>query len=64
MTSPSPVSSTAVSQTVCPEEVTNQTLMSAITDLRAQLTSVSRRQDELMELITDLRYELDTRGGP
>jgi len=64
MSSPSPDSSAAVSQTVCSEEVTNQTLMSVIVDLRAQLTSMSRRQDELMELVLDLRRELKTRTEP
>ena len=64
MSSPSPVSSAAASQTVRSEEVTNQTLMSVIVDLRAQLTSMSRRQDELMELVLDLRRELKTHTEP
>ena len=64
MPSPSPVSSAATSQTVCSEEVTNQALMKVIVDLQAQLTSLSRQQNELMELVTDLRRELGTRAEP
>ena len=64
MSSPSPVSSTSASQTVCPEEVTNQALMSAIMDLRARLVSMSREQDQLVKLVNDLRDGLDTRTEP
>jgi len=34
--------------------------MSVVLNLRTQLTSLSRRQDELTELVTDLRRELQT----
>ena len=64
MPSSSPVSSTAASKTVYSEEVTNQALMSAIMDLRAQLTSLSHRQDWLMELITGLLHEFNARTEP
>ena len=55
MSSPYPIS---------PEEVTNHTLMTGIIDLRAQLTSMSRRQDELIQLVLDLRQELTARVEP
>ena len=65
MSSPSPVSSTSTSQTVCPEEVTNQALMSAIMDLRAKLVSMSSEQDRLVKLVNDLsRRGLDTHTEP
>jgi len=64
MSSPSPDSSATTSQTVCSEEVTNQALMSLIVDLRAQLTSMSRRQEQLMELVLNLRPEPATRAEP
>lgn len=35
--------------------------MGVITGIRAQLDSVSRRQDELVDCVTDLRSELGTR---
>lgn len=35
--------------------------MNVILDLRAQLTSLTHRQDELTELVTDLRRELQVR---
>lgn len=55
MSSPYPIS---------PEEVTNHTLMTVVIDLRAQLTSMSRRQDELIQLVLDLRQELTARVEP
>lgn len=41
-----------------------QTLMSAIMDLRAHLTTMTRRQDEVMQFVIDLRRELETRTRP
>lgn len=64
MSSPSPDSSATTSQTVCSEEITNQALMSLIMDLRAQLTSMSRRQEQLMELVLNIRPEPATRAEP
>jgi len=62
---PSPSDSSATtSQTDCSEEVTNQALMSLIVDLRAQLTSMSRRQEQLMELVLNLRPDPATRAEP
>ena len=61
MSSTSPVPSAAASQAIFSEAVTNQALMNVILDLRAQLTSLTHRQDELTELVTDLRRELQVR---
>ncbi|KAF9654071.1 hypothetical protein BDM02DRAFT_3107313 [Thelephora ganbajun] len=62
--SPPSTSPATAPQIISSEEVTNQTLMSVIVGLRAQLTSMSRRQDELIELVLDLRRELATRAEP
>lgn len=50
-------------QTDCLEEVTNQVLINVICDLQTQLTTISRRQNELAELILNLQRELKTRIG-
>ena len=60
----SPPPSVSPSAAASQEEVTNQTLMSVIMDLRAQLTSISRRQDEMMQLILNVRCEVETRTEP
>ena len=57
MSSSSPDSSATASQAVYSEKVTNQTLMGLIVTLQAQLASMSRQQDQLMQVVLHLQRQ-------